>query len=40
MVLAASQRAKRKPPAASLGCRGQIRVFGFNLSNLWALHAW
>jgi hypothetical protein len=31
MVFAASQRAKRKPPAASLGCRGPIRVFGFNL---------
>jgi hypothetical protein len=37
---AASQRAKRKPMPASLGCRGPIRISGFNLSNLWALHAW
>jgi hypothetical protein len=29
MVFAASQRAKRKPPAASIGCRGPIRVSGF-----------
>src|SRR5437879_9921956 len=40
MVFAASQRAKRKPRPASLGCRGPIRMSGFNLSNLWALHAW
>jgi hypothetical protein len=40
MVFAANQRAKRKPMPASLGCRGPIRMFGFNLSNLWASHAW
>src|SRR5437879_13660829 len=40
MVFAASQRAKRKPRPASLGCRGPIRMSGFNLSNLWALNAW
>src|SRR6266850_7110904 len=40
MVFAASQRAKRKPMPASLGCRGPIRMSVFNLSNLWALNAW
>jgi hypothetical protein len=30
MVFAASQRAKRNPAAASLGCRGPVRVFCFN----------
>src|SRR5436309_2785075 len=28
MVFAASPRAKRKPAAASFGCRGPIRLFG------------
>ena len=31
----ASQRAKRNPAPPSLGCRGPIRMFGFNLSDLW-----
>jgi hypothetical protein len=30
MVFAASHRAARKPAAPSLGCRGPIRLFGFN----------